>query len=229
MNFSEFENTFSKPRINRYFIACNYDKDKAMRLYRLNLKLSQEAFTIISCFEIALRNKIDYHYTSIYGMDWLKNSISQNGIFNNSKCIQTERIIIRSLNKLGNNYTHSKLIAEMDFGFWRYLFSQPQFNSAGQSLLAIFPSKPKSSKNKQYNNKLIFNELKTINDLRNSIAHHEPICFKKSEAKVETNYISNCYKKTIALFDWMQINEKTLLHGVDHIAKFTQSLDNNFK
>lgn len=30
-----------------------------MTLYRLNLRLSQEMFTIVSCLEVALRNAID--------------------------------------------------------------------------------------------------------------------------------------------------------------------------
>lgn len=39
-------------------MAVEGDKRKVQTLYRKNLKLSQEMFTIISCFEIALRNKL---------------------------------------------------------------------------------------------------------------------------------------------------------------------------
>ena len=40
-------------------MACGGDTRRAMTLYRYNLKLSQEMFTLISCFEVALRNRID--------------------------------------------------------------------------------------------------------------------------------------------------------------------------
>ena len=62
MKFSEFEAIMSTQRINRYVQACKGNTRKAMILYRLNLKLSQEIFTIISCFEVALRNAINQHF-----------------------------------------------------------------------------------------------------------------------------------------------------------------------
>ena len=62
-------------------------------------------------------------------------------------------------------------MAELGFGFWRYLFSDHQYRAAGQTLLHIFPSKPISSRTIQYNANFIFGELARINDLRNRIAH----------------------------------------------------------
>lgn len=62
MKYSVFERVMSKPRMNRYMTACSNDSRKAMTLYRLNLKLSQELFTIISFlklhYEIQLTNNI---------------------------------------------------------------------------------------------------------------------------------------------------------------------------
>ena len=51
MRYTDFEKIMSKPRMNRYLIACNNDTRKAMTLYRANLYLTQQMFTIISCFE----------------------------------------------------------------------------------------------------------------------------------------------------------------------------------
>lgn len=58
MKYIDFENIMSTVRMNRYLIATGNDSRKAMTLYRKNLKLSQEMFTIISCFEVALRKKL---------------------------------------------------------------------------------------------------------------------------------------------------------------------------
>lgn len=58
MKYQEFEKIFSKKRMEKYVHAYNGDTRKAMTLYRYNLKLSQEMFTLISCFEVALRNNI---------------------------------------------------------------------------------------------------------------------------------------------------------------------------
>ena len=211
--------------MNRYMIACSNDSRKAMTLYRLNLKLSQELFTIISCFEIALRNSIDNHYTMIHGDEWLKESVDANGIFDNSRCSGTAKIIRRALLKLDSDYTHSKLIAEMDFGFWRYLFSQPQFHAGGQSLLRIFPAKPTSTPSVQYNHKYVFNELERINKIRNRIAHHEPVCFSLGNPIRDTTYAKQNYRLIKDLFNWLQIDESALLYGIDHVTQIVQKID----
>ncbi|MBI2417787.1 MAG: Abi family protein [Ignavibacteriales bacterium] len=71
--------------MSRYLAACNNNSKKAMTLYRLNLRLSQELFTIISCFEIALRNEIDRLYSVRYGADWLRDSIETEFFFKSKK------------------------------------------------------------------------------------------------------------------------------------------------
>lgn len=59
MKYIDFERVISQERLRRYLIACNNNTRKAVLLYRYNLKISKEMFLIISCFEVALRNKID--------------------------------------------------------------------------------------------------------------------------------------------------------------------------
>ena len=60
MKYSEFEDAISPERMHRYVLACANDTKRAMTLYRYNLRLSQEMYAIISCFEVSLRNKINY-------------------------------------------------------------------------------------------------------------------------------------------------------------------------
>lgn len=223
MNFDNFVEIFSYPRVNRYLLSVGGDKRKAQTLYRKNLKLSQEMFTIISCFEIALRNRIDNHYTAIYGNNWLYKSINKDGIFDTPQTQRTKKIIWGMKEKLGDNYTHPKLIAELDFGVWRNLFASPQFVAGGQNLLKIFPSKPKSSVSIQYNHTYIFNELAKINILRNRIAHHEPICF--SANSISTQYVRENYNLILQFFNWMNINSSDLLYGLDHIQKVCDEID----
>ncbi len=66
MEYLEIERILSAKRMQRYKEAANDDTRKAMALYRYNLRLSQEMFTIVSCFEVALRNTIDKQ-TSLIG------------------------------------------------------------------------------------------------------------------------------------------------------------------
>jgi hypothetical protein len=221
MKYKDFEKILSQKRMNRYLTACNGDTRKAMTLYRYNLQLSQEAFTIISCFEVALRNAIDANLTASLGQEWLKDSIMRGGIFTNPIMVKSFDIINHAYNKLLNTgtYSHSKLLAEMEFGVWKYMFSPIQFRLTGRRLLQIFPNKARSTQQMQYNHTFIFNELDKINTLRNRIAHHEPVCFALQQPVIDTAYILNEYQKIQTLFMWMGIDSRALLYGLDHIQQ----------
>lgn len=155
MRYNEFEELFSAKRMQKYVAACNNDTRRAMTLYRYNLKLSQELFTIISCFEVVLRN---------------------------------------------------------------HMFSNAAYALMGQSLLRIFPNKPRSSRQHRYDNTYIFQELDYINKLRNRIAHHEPICFARPNAVIDTSYVLNQYARMMRLFSWMGVDGPSLVYGLDHVT-----------
>jgi hypothetical protein len=225
MRYSEFENIISKARLNRYLLACGGNTKKSMTLYRLNLRLSQELFTVISCFEVALRNSINNHCQPALGNDWLRDS-ANGGIFDNKNCKMTALNINDAIRKLNRSYTHSKLMAELGFGFWRYMFAQHQYSATGKTLLKIFPSKPSSTPTVQYNNNYIFNQLAVINDLRNRIAHHEPICFQIGQPTKSTKQLRLQYGLILQLFQWMNIDEASLLYGIDHINTICNDIDN---
>lgn len=179
MRYSEFEDILSVARMSRYLTASGGHTKKAMTLYRLNLRLSQELFTVISCFEVTLRNAINNHCVPVLGNDWLRDGAAtgSGGIFDNSNCRLTASNINDAVQKLNHSYTHNKLVAELGFGIWRYMFAQHQYTATGRTLLRIFPAKPISTPAIQYNHTYIFNQLAHINNLRNRIAHHEPIFF----------------------------------------------------
>lgn len=227
MRYQDFEKAMSAQRMARYLTACNGNTRKAMTLYRYNLQISQEMFTILSCFEVALRNAIDKKLIENLGTEWLKDSIMTNGIFTQPLLRKTRDIIAFAHHKLQQNhsYTHSKLLAEMEFGIWKYMFSPIQYRVTGRNLLSIFPYKPRSSREMQYNQTYIFNELDRVNSLRNRIAHHETICFASNTSAIDTSYILNVYSKIKTLFSWMGIDSNSLLYGLDHIHQVCHKLN----
>ncbi len=199
MKYNDFANIMTPARMNRYLVACGNNSRKAMTLYRKNLQLSQEMFTVISCFEIALRNAIDKQCTLSLGNDWLRIGADNGGIFDNRNCYQTKQNINDAIRKL-HVYSHHKLVAELGFGFWRFMFAQHQFNATSRILLRVFPSKPTSTPTLQYNHTYIFNQLAKLNDIRNRIAHHEPICFVAGQPIKDTTYTRQHYNLALQLF-----------------------------
>ncbi len=225
MKYHDFANIMSHTRMSRYFGACEGNSQKTLTLYRRNLQLSQELFTVISCFEVALRNAIDVHYNQVFGPEWLRNAAVPGGIFANKRCSVAAQTINSEVTKLNNQYTHAKLVAELGFGFWRYLFSVYQYRAGGQTLLRIFLARPQSRVSVQYNAAYIFTELARINDLRNRIAHHEPICFRPGHPIRNTVYAREHYLLILQLLQWMQIDATALLYGLDHINAVCHDID----
>ncbi len=227
MVYFDFEHVMSSKRMSRYLNACDGDKRKAQALYRLNLRLSQEMFTIISCYEVALRNAIDRIMSSSLGSDWLRDAILPGGIFDHPRFSGTTRIMYKAYNELVSNgkYSCSKMLSTMEFGIWKYMYSSPQYLATGRRLLNVFPNKPKSSATRQYNNQFIYNELDAINRLRNRIAHHEPICFLQDQEKISTVYLHHSYQRILSLFSWMGIDSQSLLYGLDHVQKLSQRIE----
>ena len=226
MKYSDFEQVISPERMRRYLIACHNDSRKAMTLYRYNLKLSQEMFTIISYFEVALRNKIDCEMKNHFGSDWLRDSILENGMFfADYRVLKTKNIIEQAYNLLfhSGTYTHSRLITEMGFGVWKFLYNNVEYAKTNKCLLKIFPNKPKSTAAIHYNNLYVFNELDKINYVRNRIAHHEPICFGKP-LRIDIHYVMCCYYSILQLFYWMGIDCKELLYGIDHMNEMCEKI-----
>jgi hypothetical protein len=224
MRYGEFESIMSSARMNRYSNAVGGNSRKAMTLYRKNLKLTQEMFTVISCFEVALRNAIDAHGQAALGPDWLRDAAARGGCFYNAGCATTRDSINDAIRKL-HHYSHHKLVAELGFGFWRYMFARNQFRATGHIMLRVFPAKPKSTPAVQYNDKYVFNALAQLNALRNRMAHHEPICFLPQIPVKNTMYARQHYYLILQFFQWMQIDEAALLYGLDHINSVCNEID----
>jgi hypothetical protein len=227
MKYCEYEHFFSQKRLNRYLLACHGDKRKTMTLYRYNLRLAQELLTIVSCFEVSLRNAIDDILVPQFGNEWLKDSVLPGGMFTAPILHKTNRTITDALQKLKaqGTYSHSKLLAQMDFGMWKYMYSPLQYNLTHQSLLNAFPYKQRSTPQLHINQSYIFNELDKINTLRNRIAHHEPLCFPTGQTVIYTGYIRSEYQKIQTLFSWMGIDSGSMLYGLDHVLKVCDIID----
>ena len=228
MIFNDFEQALSPERLKRYLDACNNDTRKAMTLYRYNLRLSQEMFTILSCFEVTLRNAIDQRLRLSLGNDWLMDSFQVGVIFDTPRLARTANIVrggYRRLQEMGKPYSHVGLLSEMEFGVWKHMFAREQFAATGRCLLSVFPHKPTSTPSIQYNHTYMFNELDKVNTLRNRIAHHEPVCFALGAASIDTSYIVAQHERVHRLFAWMNIDSESMLYGLDHVRKVCDEID----
>ncbi|MBS3029801.1 MAG: Abi family protein [Dolichospermum sp. DET50] len=63
---------FSEARLSRYLIATNQDKLEALKLYKLNMRLSESLYSFLCIFEITLRNRISNVLAQEFGDNWFE-------------------------------------------------------------------------------------------------------------------------------------------------------------
>jgi hypothetical protein len=228
MNIHQFKHLISVARLNRYEQAAS-KRSNILLLYRSNIKLSQNLFSMISMFEIILRNPIDMcikrNYSSIVAQqnpdNWLRDAIQPTGIFSTPKCAYAKGEIKKAYDKLvhKNHYSHDKLVAELNFGFWRYMLEPAQFNATNKILLGIFPNRPPTTAQQQYNRKYIASLIRQINDCRNRIAHHETICLRYTQNQntsyISTQFARDTYSAVLDLLSYMGIHPTDLYRGLN--------------
>lgn len=189
---------FSRQRLNKFILASNGNRDMAMKLYQSNLKLSESLYSTLSIFEIAYRNAIDKQLSNYFNdSDWIINQ--QIGYMNNNRLSSTIRsknkvhkfkvkTTIDTFNQMGMTYTHGMVLAKQTLGFWTQYFEPKHYNVVGghSALMPIFSNLPSGISRSN-----IYDKLMKIKNLRNRIAHHEPICFSNNNSSVTSIDLTN--------------------------------------
>lgn len=208
----------SAPRFGRYLSACG-NHGRALKLYRANIRLSQKMWGVIGLFEVILRNSIDRYMIAQKGPMWLEDAVAKGGYYAITPgCEDAYNAVQDAMHRLGSSYTHDRLIAKLTFGFWRYQFGKKEFAASGSLLLNIFPNRPFNTKQKE-----VFSRLFKINDIRNRIAHHEPICFDSNIISVAM--VQRRYNLIIELLQWLGCTPGKILYGIDGVKKEIQKIN----
>jgi hypothetical protein len=165
------ETALTIPRLTRYLAHCNGDRQRAIQLYEYNTHISEAMFGVIQPLEIAFRNAIHRVLTNDLGRaDWYLSGILQSP---ESDSITDAR---GNLARWKKPETPDRIVAELMFGFWvRLLNKKYEKTMWVNHLHKCFPHGPKPDRDK------ILDRFIKIRDLRNRIAHHEPIFFRNLE------------------------------------------------
>ncbi|MGB8194767.1 MAG: hypothetical protein WCF67_22730 [Chitinophagaceae bacterium] len=217
---SQLHTAMSEPRFGRYLTACKYKHGRAIELYKANLLLSQRMYAVNGVFEVILRNSVDRHFIPLKGQFWLEDAVQPEGYLDNEACQDSFHSVHDAIFKLGLSYTHDRLIAKLTFGFWTYQFAEKEYAAAGSSLLGIFSNKPTGTRQK-----IVFKNLFKINDLRNRIAHYEPICFDPQKGNISTAQVKRRYDLVKEMLYWLGCDPTTILDGIDWVEEAIQRID----
>lgn len=212
MNYEKLEEFVSKPRLDRYLVSCANDKERAKRLYKANIMLSQAFYPIMNLLETFLRNSIN-DKLSVYFSDtsWIINQ--KTGFMDDVSLRPTYWMKTQVINAEKNTrgtITSGKIVAEQTFGFWTSFFDRRHYRLIRGHVIHCFPHKPA-----RVNKDDIGNMLRDIREFRNRIYHNEAICF--NNITIDFTHAQNVKAKIFKLLEWMDTDLKTYVQQLDGI------------
>lgn len=173
---AELERLVSPARLDRYRPASR-DALETVVAYLYNVALSEALLQGIAAVEIALRNSIHNVFTAHFGMEqWFWAGLRKEDL----KIVNERWIKLAS--QLKQPPPAGKVIAELTFGFWPFLFDNRYQNfwwANGEALLkAVFPFLPMNvPPHQKIGRANVYERLSLFAELRNRVMHHEPILY----------------------------------------------------
>lgn len=169
---AKIKHSLSTARLSTYESVTS-DLAKAIELYRWNLAVSAAFLECLSVCEVVVRNAVSEAIQAAHGESWVTDSTFQGRLPKNAK--QTlQKAVCKSR-------TVDKTIPELPFVFWQSMFTS-RFDADiwNKQLNTIMPNA--ENKNVAQLRREIYEDLDTLRQLRNRIAHHEPIFNRDLEA-----------------------------------------------
>ena len=210
MSFSHKElaqipHTLSEPRFATYLRHCGDDKEHALRLYKWNLELSSAFIIPLHLLEISTRNAIVEALEAVHTANWPWNNGFMRSLTDPAKGYSPKRDLRTVASR---EPTMGKVVAELKFVFWERMFTaRHDARLWNQHIKAVFPFAPATLSVQQIRARL-YNDIFTIRELRNRIAHHEPI-FSRN--------LQDDYDKMLEIVSWRDDTTANWMNGLQSV------------
>ena len=170
----------TRDRLTSYSEAVNGDIHEAIGLYNWNARVAASLHEDLGCLEVVFRNAVDEALVA-YGtaQGWPEVWYRRRSLFPGKQGYrawnQIEAARKRATGHPPHQEIHGKVIAELNFGFWRFLSTEPYLTSLWvPAAAAAFPQHSSAGNPRQVRAD-VESRMQRLNFLRNRIAHHEPV------------------------------------------------------
>jgi hypothetical protein len=184
----DFEQLISKPRLDSYKSYFHVKTlEEAVGLYMWNCELSAAFTTLLSYYELALRNSIHRSMSLFYSRGQLASDHWYDHIWQQLKYdTQNQVDKIRTVRGPGGVLTPrnpppkpDEIVSRVTFGFWPAVLGSLDKRYVTQLLPSIFPHHPLTAQPQSWTIKptrvSALAYIYELNAFRNRIAHHEPL------------------------------------------------------
>ena len=180
IDFKKIATRLTKTRLASYLQATSGDVEAAIGLYDWNTSVASALYEDLGRLEVVFRNAVDdalLRYGSARG--WADAWYRQMQLFQGQHCMRAREDIDAARRRATRGgrrpEVHGKVIAELSFGFWRYLCERSYLTSLWvPAVAAAFPMHPAAPDPRQVRGD-VADRMQRLHFLRNRIAHHEPI------------------------------------------------------
>ena len=180
IDFKKIATRLTTTRLESYLQATSGDIEDAIGLYDWNTSVASALYEDLGRLEVVFRNAVDdalVRYGSARG--WADVWYRQMQLFpgqHGTRAREDLDAAQRRATRGGRrSEVHGKVIAELSFGFWRYLCKPPYLTSLWVPAVAsAFPMHPAARDPRQVRID-VADRMQRLHFLRNRIAHHESI------------------------------------------------------
>lgn len=166
LTFLQLENLASRERLAKYLRLAENDEGKVVELYLKNLEECRRFYGLLHWLEIGLRNAMNRELTAAYGERWFESK----EIYFYPEEFGKIRIAKIRLEEQHKRVENPDVVAAISLGFWVNLFNGPYDQLWRYHLRKTFQGRTDSMKRHEATS-----QLKPILNLRNRVAHYEPI------------------------------------------------------
>lgn len=169
----------TRERLGSYLAASGDDLNCAIELYDWNASIGAAFYEDLGRLEVVFRNAIDEALTA-YGaaQGWDSAWYRRDQLFPGKHGARAREDVATARSRATRRQVperHGKVIAELSFGFWRYLCTPPYLTSLWvPALVDAFPNHPDAGDPRAVRAG-IEDHIQRVHFLRNRIAHHEPV------------------------------------------------------
>lgn len=197
-------NSISAARMSTYENAVIGTDTSALELYSWNAEVSGALLSSLHICEVVTRNAVSDALESLYGNRWPWSPSFERSL-PNPRTGYNPQIDLRNARR--NSRTPGKVIPELKFVFWQKMFTSRYDSRLWIPLL--YRAFPNTNPSKTVANvrSEIYGSLEQIRNLRNRIAHHEPIFNRNLEDDFE-KIITLIGLRCTLTADWLQEHEQ---------------------
>lgn len=160
----------SAPRLATYVRATGGSVDAGVELYRWNAEVAGALWEVLGHVEVVLRNALHDELTARHRRldragEWYDDPAGELEAHARDDVAKARR----RLRRAGAPVLPGKIVAELSFGFWRFLLARRYTASLWPALRPGFPYLASADRRE------LEAPVARLHQLRNRVAHHEPL------------------------------------------------------